>query len=97
VARPALLKQQPLQDDDNYDNLDAELAGQSDYDRLPGHKQKPAGETAPVLIEVDDDEGEQSDYMTPRAMLEPEWLHGQMSRTEAEEMVMVSHCRHCSS
>ena len=95
VATPALLKSP--QADDNYDNLEAELAGQSNYDRLPGQGGRPQGETAPVLIEADDDEGEQSDYMTPRAMLEPEWLHGQMSRSEAEEMIMVSIGLHCST
>lgn len=43
---------------------------------------------APVLYAMDEEEdAPDSNYMTPRALLEPEWLHGVLSRQEAEAMV----------
>jgi hypothetical protein len=64
----------------------------TDYDHVPGRSGPVEGETAPVLIEADDgsDAGGEGAYLTPRALLEPEWLHGNMTREQAEAMVMVS-------
>ena len=46
------------------------------------------GGNAPVLYEKEEeDAGPDSNYMTPRALLEPEWLHGRISREEAEAFV----------
>jgi serine/threonine protein kinase len=43
---------------------------------------------APIFYETEEqDVGPGSDYMTPRALLEPEWLHGVISRQEAETLV----------
>lgn len=73
------------EDQSPYDHVPADI-----YDSMPSQKPK---ETAPILIEVEMDgsnSGQNNgDYLTPRALVEPEWLHGCMSRKEAETMVQV--------
>lgn len=44
------------------------------------------GGNAPIFLNAEADEAT-SNYLTPRALLEPEWLHGQLGREEAEELV----------
>ncbi|EDQ88155.1 uncharacterized protein MONBRDRAFT_9484 [Monosiga brevicollis MX1] len=59
------------------------VVDENPYEPIPG-------ETAPVCIEAEAAaDGDSGAYMTPRALLEPEWLHGCMDRTEAAELVQL--------
>jgi hypothetical protein len=35
------------------------------------------------------EKSEENPYLTPRALLDPEWLHGQISRDEAMDLLQV--------